>query len=291
MSPTEVRLSQGWGLMFESPGKITVADAAAVRPVVFGRSDDGELYLRSRCYGCQLEVRFPLPDPGLLSAFAVKLAQHVLCEECIAKTSAAETALDRAKARADRVGDSGIPRGLAREVSWDSLMPKGQTAEETAKRAAAIEAAHKWAKVKEPGRGLLFFGPAGSGKTRLAGTVAMTRLEHSPIQWVSVAVLMAELAGAWNDDDRKLALKVLTSKHAAVLDDLDKINPTPNALAQIFTALDKREQSKAPLVVTTNLRPSELEKKMGSVIVSRLLGMCTVYEYPGPDRRLEIGES
>jgi DNA replication protein DnaC len=104
-----------------------------------------------------------------------------------------------------------------------------------------------------------------------------------------VGVLMAELQGAWNDEDRKQALKVLTGATAVALDDFDKVNPSPSMLAQLFTALDKREQARSPLLVTTNLKPSDLASKLGNVIASRLTGMCVVLAYPGPDRRLEIG--
>jgi DNA replication protein DnaC len=103
-------------------------------------------------------------------------------------------------------------------------------------------------------------------------------------------VLMAELQQAWGDDDRRAALKVLTSAGPIALDDFDKVNATEHVRVQLFTALDKREQSRVPLIVTTNLKPSELSKKLGDVIASRLVGMCVVLPYPGPDRRLEIGD-
>jgi len=42
------------------------------------------------------------------------------------------------------------------------------------------------------------------------------------------------------------------------------------------------------VIVTTNLKPSELQKTLGEVFVSRLIGMCNVLPYPGPDRRLTL---
>jgi DNA replication protein DnaC len=240
------------------------------------------------CRGCRAELRFPFPDgvrPGLMRYLAL-----AICESCAAEEVAAEERATGARDHERRVQDSRIPSALAAVATWESLIAKGRTADESNRRAEAIDAAREWAAAEKPNRGLLIWGEPGTGKTRLAATAAVERLKRWPVRWVSVGVLMAELDGAWNDDDRKQALKVITSATPAVLDDFDKLNPTGRTVSQLFAALDKREQARVPLIVTTNLPPRKLTEKLGDVIVSRLVGMCRVLAYPGPDHRLEIGE-
>jgi DNA replication protein DnaC len=254
----------------------------------FDLSDPGCPVAVRPCRGCRAELRFPFEGgvrPGLMRYLAL-----AICEGCAAEELAAEERATGARDHQRRVQDSKIPAALAGVATWESLIAKGRTPDETLRRGEAIDAAREWASTEKPARGLLIWGDPGTGKTRLAATAAMQRLQRWPLRWVSVGVLMAELDGAWNDDDRKAALKVVTSAGPAVLDDFDKLNPTGRTVSQLFAALDKREQARVPLIVTTNLPPRKLTEKLGDVIVSRLVGMCRVLAYPGPDHRLEIGE-
>jgi DNA replication protein DnaC len=257
---------------------------------------EGGYGVRTRCQDCGrervLDCREVEDRDGTLirtsarpNRIAVALADTMLCEACGVAASSSEDRTRREAAMARNVRESGIPGPLFAEATWPALIEEGKTPDETQRRRAAIAAAKAWAATRRPGRGLLLHGPAGSGKTRLAATAAVARLAHSPIRWVSVGVLMAQLDGAWNDAERQDALKVLTSKGPVVLDDFDKVNPNARLQAALFTALDKREQSGAALLVTTNLAPAELERRFSEPIVSRLTGMCVVLQYPGADLR------
>lgn len=297
----DVRRLGGWSTDLVP---LPAAALMARRPELFVLRDR-ILCLRVKCRSCRVEQLMPLvssPEEGeevvvnRLPRFAVWIAQRWCCEPCGEREMAAQSRKDVTKALDGRVRGSGIPRALAEAVSWETMLAKGLDGEQTKKRTRALEVARAWAAEEKPKHALLIWGAPGTGKTRLAATAAVARLQHSPITWVSVTVLMARLQAAWNDDDRRHALKVLTGRGPVVLDDLDKITLTPAVLTQLFTAIDSREQAgERAVIFTANSDPSEMGGKLGDVLMSRITGMCHsnagVLPFPGPDRRLELGEA
>jgi DNA replication protein DnaC len=299
-APQEVRAAHGWSQFMDMvPG-----GQYAERYPEMLRMGEEALELRVVCRVCRVPTWIALvPDeemyPGFvaprdrISRIAVWIAQRWCCEKCSTVEEMDQANADNRKALSERVRVSSIPRALASEVSWKSMLEEGATGEETKKRIRAIDAARRWSEQKAPKHGLLLWGPPGSGKTRLAATAAVARLAHSPITWISVRVLMAQLDAAWNDDDRQSALKAMLGKGAVVLDDIDKLENSRHR-GNLYAAIDVRDQAgQRALIMTSNSRPSELEAKLGDVVMSRIAGICHsnagLLEFPGPDRRLELG--
>jgi DNA replication protein DnaC len=239
-----------------------------------------------KCSGCGVGWRAPLfLEDGTIVVSPLRWLMVAECDECAAKADA-----EAARREAERwIGVSGIPRALAAEVSWETIITSASSPDDQAKRERALELARGWAEDSSMGaKGVWLHGSQGSGKTRLIATAAVAKMAHVPVRWVSVAVLIAQLDGAWADDDRKAALKVLTDPGIVVLDDLDKVKPTDRVQLALFTALEAREQAKVGICVTSNEPPSKVGEMFSSPFMSRLISMATPLAYPGPDRRLHL---
>lgn len=254
------------------------------------RRDGDEYVVAAPCPRCRVvqEHRTWVRD-GEPSPSGISLAALILCRNCTEEDDKEELERNTAEARELRVSAAAMPHSLIKAgLKFEDMLDGADD-----RRASAIGVCREWASMSTPAArpGLYLWGPWGVGKTRLAATAAVARLEHSPIRWVSVALLFAKLAAAWADVDRQKALKVITGKGAVVLDDLDKVNPTENARQQLYTAINERIDAGAPMIVTANAKLSELADTLGDAIVSRLVGHCTQLELDGPDRRIKLGET
>jgi DNA replication protein DnaC len=220
-----------------------------------------------------------------------------LCEECEAKQAKAELA----RLTDQKLGEyrqwACVPR------RYRDLDYSGFTAPE------AVEAAQAWARGEL--RGLCLTGKVGRGKSWLAGAAiqdmivrratedARADFEEThdeaprrvrPVRWVSISSLMAQLRASFTDDARAEAVKVVSGHGAAVLDDIDKVNPTEFGKEVISSTIETRLAAESPILVTTNLSPNELRDKLGANIASRLAGDCLVVEMKGRDRRKDPGQ-
>jgi DNA replication protein DnaC len=241
--------------------------------------DGGTWEVRTRCPDCQVEVVLASEvEPGEL---AMKYAKLTRCESCGDKIEQARERheIERVQNRMHRrIAASGLPTAL-QGMTFEQLVRSDD------RRGQAIDACEKWA---ETGGGILLYGDVGRGKTRAAATACWSRLQHGPCTWVSVAVLIAQLGAAWNDDARREAIATITGEHALILDDFDKVKPSEWVVSQLFAAVDRRIQAGAPLLVTTNLRPSQLGENFGAPLMSRLAALKQ-FEWTGPDMRLSMG--
>lgn len=250
-----------------------------------------DLVIRRECgCGAAIEYQIPAGSPVGVVRF-LENQERPECDACVERREMAEEATERRRLRRSRLEASGLPRTL-QDLSWDSYEVNAKGAEQ------ARAAARRWAEGRASKPGLMVHGPVGVGKTRLAATAAWEMLMRRDVRWVSMPELIIRLGASFTDSDRARAIKILTGKGALVLDDLDKIKPSAWVLSNVFTAIDSRYQSGAPLFVTSNLRPDELvrhfagdgreaeERRMAAeAIVSRLMEHCVIGRIEGVDRR------
>ena len=130
----------------------------------------------------------------------------------------------------------------------------------------------------------LIIGPAGSGKSYLAAQMVKS-LKGPRINaiWVNVPKLLFDFR---RDFDREIVERVLR-KDYVVLDDLGAEHTTDWVAGVIYIIVNSVWENQKNLAVTSNLKPSEIGKRFGDRLASRILDICKVQEMKDKDRRLE----
>lgn len=195
-----------------------------------------------------------------------------LCDACSDKREVAEQVEKWRATHARNLEGSNLPREL-HEIGFDGFPQR-----------EAVDLAKRWGNGEI--KGLCFTGDTGVGKTWLAAAAMWPMLYRRRVRWVDTAQLMSALAASFGDEHRGLALRVVSGDGPAVLDDIDKVNPTESARQCLFAAINARIAAGAPLLITTNEPISGLGELLGKPIMSRLAGYCEVVEMIGPDRRV-----
>lgn len=142
-------------------------------------------------------------------------------------------------------------------------------------------------------KNLLFWGEPGLGKTFLSTCIAKELIEtsHSVIYETAYKTfsMLEELKFKKTDNEDKLRFKVekLYSCDLLILDDLGSEFSTQYTTASLFDIINSRLISGKKTVINTNLSMSELEKKYGERVVSRLFGHYQVLNFIGSDIRID----
>lgn len=198
------------------------------------------------------------------------------CDELIGRTRDCEACQQHR--RHHRVISAGVPVKL-RAVTFADVDREG--------RETAV-AAHQ-ALVRGETRGVYTEGNVGTGKTFLAAVAFGEVLREAPGLWISAPSAVLTERGGFSDQRTEL-LEALNSEGPLVIDDIDKAPRTANAAGLLFTAIDRRVNSDAPLIVTSNMSLHGLATyfpdRYGEAIASRLAGHCAQVEIFGADRRL-----
>lgn len=143
-------------------------------------------------------------------------------------------------------------------------------------------------KFRQEGRGLLFLGPTGTGKTFYACCIANALIDagYSAIV-TNFAQIANDLQGTF---DKAQVHNRLLRADLLVLDDLAAERDTSFMQEIVFQVVEERSAAKKPMIVTSNIstqefmNPGDLARRR---VFSRLKEVCIPIAVTGADRREE----
>ena len=143
--------------------------------------------------------------------------------------------------------------------------------------------------MKKRGKGLLFFGKTGTGKTFISACIANALIDEGHACLVTnFTRLVNTIQGMF--EGKQDYIDSLNRFDLLVIDDLASERDTEYMGEIVQNIIDSRYRAGLPLIITTNLtsdelkHPAEMRKQR---IYSRLFEMCVPVEVIGKDRRRE----
>lgn len=142
--------------------------------------------------------------------------------------------------------------------------------------------------MKEKGKGILFLGNCGTGKTFLAACIANELINQG------FSVLMTNFSRLVNiifglKEGKQNYIDSLNSYDLLIIDDLGVERQSEYVAEIVQNIVDSRYRAGLPLIITTNLTPKDFSAESSDVAKSRLYSriseMCLPVVVSGVDRR------
>lgn len=156
------------------------------------------------------------------------------------------------------------------------------------------------------GRGYLFCGGIGRGKTTTAASIAKawfldgimwcgdTYVSKNPVMFATTVQLMSKIKENMADGVPGTMMDRCCNVSLLVIDDLGKEEPTPWVVSTEWDIIDRRYSNHLPTIITTQYTQQELMERMGSrgadestyvAMLSRVIDMCEVRLLNGDNLR------
>lgn len=227
-------------------------------------------------------------EPKQMRVELLGMAQTVPCDcRCIQE--------EKSRQREEQARRDAEYRGarIRTECFRDDMRKAGCTFDSDDQRNAKLARqvrgyARQFEKFKQEGRGLLFLGPTGTGKTFYACCIANALIDagYSAIV-TNFAQIANDLQGTF---DKAQVHNRLLRADLLVLDDLAAERDTSFMQEIVFQVVEERSAAKKPLIVTSNvstqefMNPGDLARRR---VFSRLKEVCIPLAVTGIDRREE----
>lgn len=142
-------------------------------------------------------------------------------------------------------------------------------------------------KMLEKGKGIMFLGNAGTGKSFMAGSIANALIDKGVKCLITnFPRIINELSGMY--EGKQAYIDNLNSYKLLVIDDFAIERETEYTAEIVQNVIDSRYRAGLPLIITTNLTRAELEAPKNvkkERLYSRLYEMCLPLAVTGQDRR------
>ena len=133
------------------------------------------------------------------------------------------------------------------------------------------------------GKGLLFFGTVGTGKSHMAACIANQLIDEGyKVLMTNFATMVNILQQSF--EGRQEYINSLNRYALLIIDDLGAERKSEYMQEQVFNIIDARYRSGLPMIITTNLTADELKKPSdigNSRIYDRILERCHPVEVKG----------
>ena len=172
----------------------------------------------------------------------------------------------------------------------DIRLPEIEIKREIEKGQAARAYVENWKEAYKNNTGLLLFGDVGTGKSFFAGCIANALLDRDvPVLMTNFPTILNRLRGMFSED-RAEFIASFDEYDLLIIDDLGVERSTGYAIEQMFFVIDSRYRSRRPMIITTNLKLSELKNPPDLAharIYARILERCAPILFDGKNFREE----
>lgn len=239
---------------------------------------DGLLYC-SKCHTArQVEVEF----------LGIQKKVPCICQ-CMAEERAREEEARKRHRQAmeiQRYREMGFPDRELRRYTFD--IDDGEMPELTRAMQSYVE---QFKYFREEGKGLLLYGPTGTGKTFHAACVVNELINRGyPCLMTSFSRLTNKISGLW--EGKQEYIDSLSKFALVVIDDLGVERDTEYMNENVTTIIDSLYRSNVPMIITSNHSPKQLSGETEirkQRIYDRLLERCFPIEVNRSSRRKQKG--
>ena len=180
-----------------------------------------------------------------------------------------------------------------REAAFPAYSDYGQMTFDISEDSKLVQAAKnyvdKFDEFQRRGKGLLFYGSCGTGKTHLAACIANSLIDKGiRVKFTTMPKIVNQLQSSFEGRDR--LFDELRSVPLLIIDDFKAERSSEFMQETVFEVINGRAEACLPLIVTTNLTNAELKghhDRATDRILSRVLGITVPIEVEGADRRRE----
>jgi DNA replication protein DnaC len=240
------------------------------------------------CQECKGFTECPYQTPGIKTILEIAITETMGFENVSIISTAAECERKRQYIRqreVEKLLESSRMPELLREKTFENFEISDGTKE-------AFEIAQKYC--REGGRGIVFAGSCGIGKSHLAAAIMNVEIEKfRDVVFCTVPELMDDIKRTIrNQEESSELMELVKNADLLILDDLGAEKSTEFVAERLFVIVNARLMRKKDTIITTNYtKPSDLIDKLGGGvtgqrIVSRIRELCQWVVVTGKDYRL-----